>query len=157
MALRCSIRYLIVVHRQPPLSGLTTSEAEFAAPRADSHCPTSLLPLTRLELRRDGSCVCLHALSSFQRTDISRRPGRLAHNSRWLRLSSSRRLRRPHFGEPTEITIAAPACQPLFASHSKNVSKPSGFRLLREQLTFVRVEIPSDEPGSIPGEVRLAV
>jgi hypothetical protein len=32
-----------------------------------------------LQLRRDGFCVCLHALSSFQRTDISKRPRRLAH------------------------------------------------------------------------------
>ena len=63
-----------------------------------------------------GFRVCLHALSSFQRTDISKRPGRFAHTRVRLRRSfrRRRRLTRPRSGELTEITIAASSCQPVF-------------------------------------------
>jgi hypothetical protein len=68
-----------------------------------------------------GFCVCLHALSSFQRTDISKRPWRFAHTGVWLRRSFRRRRRfaRPRSGELTEITIAICCCQPFFRSLSK--------------------------------------
>jgi hypothetical protein len=81
LALRCSIRIWFVVHRSLAVVRTDNSGRGTAAvPRADSLCPPPPPPLARLERRRDRVlCVCLHALSSFQRTDISERPERSAH------------------------------------------------------------------------------
>ena len=92
-----------------------------------------------------GFRVCLHALSSFQRTDISKRPGRFAHTRVRLRRAfrRRRRLNRPRSGEPTEITIAASPCQPLssgFTDFLEAVRNP----VEAEQLAFVRQEMPSE-------------
>src|SRR5262245_30200177 len=56
---------MIVVNRQPPSHGLTTPVGRFRGPHA-----LTLIVNTRGNSRLTG-CVCLHALSSFQRTDRS--------------------------------------------------------------------------------------
>jgi len=140
LALRCSIR--IWSHGSPPPAFVRTDNwgrAITAVPRADS--------LVRLHAHSQGCSrfivtgfrVCLHALSSFQRTDISKRPRRFAHARVSLRpFGRRRRTQLPTAsGELSEFTIAALACQLLFASISNFLfearrSRPN--RLGREAL-----------------------
>ena len=122
---------LFVVNRQPLSHGLTTTPADFAVPRADSHCcgspgPLSLRCAPRTTLNR-VCCVCLHALSSFQRTDRWRArgapptcleyPGPLSHSrshrSGLFRLTGRVACRRrPRLGEPSKVTRTRYPCQP---------------------------------------------
>jgi hypothetical protein len=74
LALRCSIRFQCRSHHQPLSHGLTTPVGRLLWRYALTLiCPTPLS--LALELRRDRVCVCLHALSSFQRTDRPVVPG----------------------------------------------------------------------------------
>lgn len=129
-----------MVHRHPPLSGLTTGVGRLLR----RHALTLFVRLRFRRLRFDSSGVtgfrvCLHALSSFQRTDISKRPRRFAHARVSLRpFGRRRRTQLPTAsGELSEFTIAALACQLLFASISNFLfearrSRPN--RLGREAL-----------------------
>jgi hypothetical protein len=109
---------------------------------SDSASPASALArLGQTRLRRD--CVCLHALSSFQRTDRCRRrlsDGRSLSTvlqGNLLRLlpllnpvkpflvgplrSARGRPNRWSFGEPYKLTKLGCPCQPLFFTASKTL------------------------------------
>jgi len=60
---------MIVVDRQPPSHGLTTPVGRFCGSTRWLSVRLRAFGLTPSALRRDGLVVCLHALSSFQRTD----------------------------------------------------------------------------------------
>jgi hypothetical protein len=146
-------------HGSPPAPVVRTDNS--GRPILRRHALTLIVwPHSRacaLELRQDGFCVCLHALSSFQRTDISKRPGRFAHNSRLLRLfRAAASAFRPRSGELTEITIAASACQALFPLFFFEVA-PHSFRGARDcwvrSAAIVRASGNAvDLPGSISGD-----
>src|SRR5215831_9783624 len=109
LALRCSVR--CCYRGSPSVAGseLTTRSTDYTAPRADSH-PTP--PAFTLEgntprmLQRSfvvTGCVCLHALSSFQRTDV--------RDARGASPCTFRPLHRPCLGEPSKVTKAGLLCQ----------------------------------------------
>ena len=117
------------------------------APRSSrTRAPASLIldglcfdVTARLAPRRDvGFCVCLHALSSFQRTDPSdaafaapsnrsqgnllmlRASGTLVNRHlAGRRLSRNRPPNEPRLGEPYEDTNRCLPCQPLIRTHAK--------------------------------------
>jgi hypothetical protein len=145
-------------HGSPPASVVRTDNSGRPIPRR--HALILIVrrhsPACAVELRRDGSCVCLHALSSFQRTDNSKRPGRSAHDSRLLRLfRAAASACRPRSGELTEITIAAFACQalfPLFFRGSCSIVRGSQGRLGRSAAIVRASGNAVDLPGSISGD-----
>jgi hypothetical protein len=70
LALRCSIRFgcsWFAASRQSP--DWKFRSADSATPCADSHCPCPSRTPEGPNSRNDAGCMCLHALSSFQRTD----------------------------------------------------------------------------------------
>jgi len=145
LALRCSIRYLIMVHYQPLVSGLTTPGGRFRSAMrwlslSGFTCPACAGPVSPWQ----GSvCACTHYLVFKEPTSQSAL-GALPHTRVRLRRSFRRRRRfdRPRSGELIEITIAASPCQPLssgFVDFLEAVRNP----VEAEQLSFVRQEMPS--------------
>ena len=105
-----------VVRRQSPSHGLTTPVDR----KTRRHGLILIVPfstgrtfaIARVAAPpgRETGCVCLHALSSFQRTDRScaqgARPTFPAQKARLVR------RRRPRLGEPSKVTRGAHTCQP---------------------------------------------
>ena len=129
MALRCSIRVLyVVVRRQSPSYGLTTPADRKLRRHALTLIVSFLARWTLAIARVAGSrgrmtgCVCLHALSSFQRTDNRSAldaplfptfpSGNLAGSP--CRGTRRNRPSRPSLGEPSEVTSTTRRCQHFF-------------------------------------------
>jgi hypothetical protein len=108
----------VVVRRQPPLHGLTT--------RVDRKMRRHALTLIVLEPEGPlTGCVCLHALSSFQRTDersvldaafFGMLPAVDSASPALGVGARSGRPSRPSLGEPSKVTSRVLTCQPLFSA-----------------------------------------
>jgi hypothetical protein len=101
----------------PPAAFARTDNS--SRPILRCHALTLLSDSARLRsLRRDRVCVCLHALSSFQRTDRPVVPGTPGGSA--LRREAQlpphpfcRLHRRPRLGEPSKVTRTARSRQSL--------------------------------------------
>ena len=117
-----------VVRRQSPSHGLTTP-VDFCSggppPASWRRHPLTLIcptPLADASFVVTG-CVCLHALSSFQRTDcrcaLGARPPTFSPDLRGPAPVRCRLWSRPSFGEPYETTRRSRACQPIIFAHGR--------------------------------------
>ena len=108
MALRCSIRSVIC--GSSPVAFARTDNWGRPIPRR--HTLTLIVSFFSLapssaRAKKETGCVCLHALSSFQRTDFTGWSwGRPTPQPRRDRL-----LGRPCFGEPSKVTRTPSSCQ----------------------------------------------
>src|SRR5262249_48640637 len=88
---------------------------------------TLIVRLRSLRLRFASSvetgCVCLHALSSFQRTDRPVVPG----TPGFPRLMHDQALGRPCLGEPSKVTRNCSLCQ--LSSQLPNTRQPKQIQL----------------------------
>jgi hypothetical protein len=150
LALRCSIRVLyVVVRRQSPSYGLTT----WVDRKMRRHALTLIVSRPKGLLT---GCVCLHALSSFQRTDAKRPERFVSPNVPTGTLGQPHladpkaRLGRPSLGEPFEVTSLTLRCQHIFLTSSE-VTNASIEGKTERKLVSVE-EMPSKSLAVFPGQ-----
>ena len=124
------------------------------------HALTLLSPLSHLRATADDRvfvCACTHYLVFKEPTTSGASDAPQARCFPVLHRPQHRQVPlATSSGELIEITIAALACQLLFSTSRHFSDVAISIQQMEPSCSFVRQEMPSDEPGSISGDLKAA-